>query len=386
MPEKAEDWGLSPQDAARVKKLVQADEELMLVVKPRTRPGIFTYFNMLPGAVLVGFLVGVVQQFAALDWVAALITAPFWLIGIAALSSPLRHWWRLKHTLYLLTNRCAFVVEPRWVFAEKIRAFPLHPNPVKQVEATPAGHGNIVFAHEYRWQFGGRSICYAPSPVGFLAVPQVERVAQMIAEQAAAVVPTGQPVGPPAVPPPAPAGRISLDGGGWDTRPADTMSSQALIGFGAVLCIFSAIALVVGLFLLRSDRQFDASCVKTQGTVVNVRQETEVSHTRSPQRGAGISIQVNESSAGATSTTYYPTLSFTDAAGRSHFYESDAGSSKLGYYTVGQQLPLRYLPDEPTQVRLGEKSDFGILFTVISSLALMISGSLLAGGIVMRKK
>ena len=92
------------------------------------------------------------------------------------------------------------------------------------------------------------------------------------------------------------------------------------------------------------------------------------------------------SSTGNTVTTYYPTLCFTDSAGAIHYYESDYGNSKPGYYTIGQQLTLRYLPSDPTDVRIEGESNLGMLLTVISSLVLVIGGGLLAGGIMMRKK
>ena len=75
----------------------------------------------------------------------------------------------------------------------RVRAFALHPDLVKQVVAEPAGHGDIIFARVRRWQFGARSIYYGLSPVGFLAVPQVQRVAQKIAELTASSLPSAEP-------------------------------------------------------------------------------------------------------------------------------------------------------------------------------------------------
>lgn len=187
---------LLPRDAARAAAALQAGEELLLVVKPRTAPRADLYFQMLPGALMVAVPVGVMWTLQELEWVPIFIGMPFLLIGLTALSSPWRYRWRMQRTLYLLTNHRAIVLEPRW-FRMRVRAFALHPDLVKQVVTEPAGHGDIIFARERRWQFGARRIYYGLSPVGFLAVPQVQRVAQMIAELTAAGLPPAEPATAP---------------------------------------------------------------------------------------------------------------------------------------------------------------------------------------------
>lgn len=188
----AEDWGLNSQDVARVRHLVTAEEELLLVVKPRTAPRADLYFQMVPGALLVAVLLCGMRTMQELEWVPIVIMTPFLLIGIAALSSPWRYRWRMQRTLYLLTNRRAIVLEPRWC-RMRVRDFALQPDMVKQVVSEPQGHGDIIFTKERRWQFGGRRIYYGWSPVGFLAVSQVQRVAQMIAELTASSLPSAEP-------------------------------------------------------------------------------------------------------------------------------------------------------------------------------------------------
>lgn len=187
---------LPPRDAARAAAALQAGEELLLVVKPRSAPGADLYFQMLPGALMVAVPVGVMWTLQELEWGPIFIGMPFLLIGLTALSSPCRYRWRMQRTFYLLTNHRAIVLEPRR-FRMRVRAFALHPDLVKQVVAEPAGHGDIIFARERRWQFGARSIYYGLSPVGFLAVPQVQRVAQMIAELTAAGLPPSEPATAP---------------------------------------------------------------------------------------------------------------------------------------------------------------------------------------------
>lgn len=392
-----EQWGLSPRDTRRAVAALQADEEVVLVAKPRASADPVMIFLCVGSALVVMCWLLFYAGDKADDW---RVSLPLWGYAVVMLISP---WWqrrRMRHTLYLLTNRRALVLEPGLLWGERTSSFSLHPNPVLKVERYEGGYGDIVLGYDMRWSFGhvffrsrsgglvGELFRRRRVSVGFLNVPQVDEVYALFAAQAAAVVPEGLPAVPAAASAPAlaPAERRPIEFGEWGANSIDTTTPQALIGFGAVLSIFSLIALAVGIFLLLSDRKFDAACVKTQGGVVNVRHETEVSHSHSRSRGTGISIQVNESSTGSRTTTYYPTLSFTDVAGNTHYYESRDGSSEPGYYVIGQRLPLRYLPDEPTQVRMGEKSDFGMLFTIISGLALMVSGGLLFGGLAMRKK
>lgn len=390
-----EQWGLDPRDTSRAAAALQADETVELVVKPRAKMDpIMVFLRVGGGLLLIAWLLfeGVTG-----DW--ALLCA-LWVLAVLLLISPRWHRRRMAHTLYLLTSRRALVLEPGLLWAERTRAYPLHPNPVQKVERYGDGYGDIVLGYEMRWSPGhifyrtngggltGDMFRRRRVSVGFMNVPQVDEVYALFSAQVAAAVPDGLPAVPVAVPAPvfAPVGRRPIEFGEWETNAVDTTTPQALMGFGTVISIIAAVLLAVGIMLLRSDRQFDATCVKTQGTVVSVRQKTEVKHTRSRQRGSGVSIQVGGSSTGSTVTTYYPTLCFTDSAGDIHYYESDYGNCEPGYYTIGQQLTLRYLPSDPTDVRIEGESNLGMLLTVISSLVLVIGGGLLAGGIMMRKK
>ena len=391
-----EQWGLDSRDTRRAAAALQADETVELVVKPRAKmDSIMVFLRVGGGLLLVAWLL---FEGGTDDWS---LLGTLWVLAVVLLISPWWHRRRMERTLYLLTNRRALVLEPGLLWGERTGSYPLYPNPVQKVERYQDGYGDIVLGYEMRWSPGhifyrtkdggltGDFFRRRRVSVGFMNVPQVDEVYQLLSAQVAEAVPEGMPAVPPPPAPaavPGPMGRRPIEFGEWETNTVDTTTPQALMGFGTVISIIAAVLLAVGIMLLRADKQFEAACVKTQGTVVNVRQKTEVKHTRSRQRGSGVSIQMGGNSTGNTVTTYYPTLCFTDSAGAIHYYESDYGNSKPGYYTIGQQLTLRYLPSDPTDVRMEGESNLGMLLTVISSLVLVIGGGLLAGGIMMRKK
>lgn len=181
MSEYAEEWGLSAQEAARVSSLVAPDEELLLVAKPRVAPPLVsTVVQMLPGLLVTAGACCAVWWAGAEWWPLALFLGPVWAIAVASLSAPLWYRWRMERTLYLLTNRRVVVVEPRWS-GVRVLDLPLYPNPVREVVRGKDGCGDIVFTWARRWH--PAYLREVTCPVGFIAVPQVERVARLIAAQ-----------------------------------------------------------------------------------------------------------------------------------------------------------------------------------------------------------
>lgn len=184
----AEDWEMSPPGKARVRELLQPGEELLLVVKPATglnvaaAPG-----DLMTGAVLLGCVGGICWLWwgAIVDirWYYLLASSPFLAMGTAIICSPWLKRWRVEHTLYLLTSRRVVMSIPHLFARDCVREFSLNSNPIKRVRYGDDDCGDIVFAYETSRMFGLRR---RPLPVGFLAVPQVERVAQLIARQVVA--------------------------------------------------------------------------------------------------------------------------------------------------------------------------------------------------------
>ncbi len=216
------------RDCARAIELLQEGEDLLLLAKPRTAiPMAEMVLALIPGLVAGGMLCYIICLSPALVWLVLLVTWPIWGIGAVSLSTPWLYRRNRERTLYLLTNQRVLVVQPM-LFGERVVDYPLHAYLVKSVQVKKDGCGDIVFAYERRWQpeFG---ICYGTCPVGFLAVPQVERVAQMIEAQ----VPFDAAAAPNAL--------VGL------LKPMPVLMS-VLIGAGMVLCLLCFVVMGWQLF------------------------------------------------------------------------------------------------------------------------------------------
>lgn len=378
------DWGLSPQETQRVATALQPDEAVVLVVKPKARMHpVEILARMVPGVAVLIFFGCALTELKQLWWMVLLMGTPFILLGVCSLLSPWWHRRRMERTLYLLTNRRVVVLEPGVLFGERMIAYPLQPNPVKEVDTHDDGYGNIVFAYEMRWQWHTRRIHRAPCPVGFIAVPQVERVAQMIAEQVAAT-PTSLP-SLPAVPP-ALAG-LPTETDSWGNPTPQHPNSGVLIAFGAAFALFALLFMGMGVYRMQQEARFEEEGVRTTATVVEVKARRNSSSSSHRHRSSGgITIRVGDSRKSRNSYNYYPVFRFTDTEGRVHEAESDTGSSDYNY-PAGYQVPVIYLPSDPTKVTPADASaKTGLLFTLIGGLVFVIGVGVLAGGIVMKKK
>lgn len=369
-------------DTARVAAVLQAEEEVVMLAKPRTAVDAVEMFSRLvPGVAVLGFVGYVISQMPAVWYIVLLMLLPFVVLGVVSLSFPWRYKRRMERTVYVLTNRRVLVLEPGMLFGERMVAYPLQPNPVKKVHKKKDGSGDIVFAYEQRWKWHTRGSFRAPSPVGFLAVPQVEQVAQMIAEQVAAT-----PAGLPALPAVPPAlGPLSTETDSWGNPVPQQPGRGALIGFGAVFSLFSLVFALLGVYLMRSEARFEAEGIKATATVVKVNAHRRTSSGSRHRSGSGITIRVGGSRKSRDSYSYYPVLQFTDAQGRVHVYESDTGSTEYNF-PLGHQLPITYLPHEPSEFRIdGEDNHIGIIFTIAGGFMFLVGGAILAGGIMKKK-
>ena len=107
---------------------------------------------------------------------------PFVLIGLGMLSSP---FWMLRkaaRTAYVITNLRAILVEGRAWGGFAVRSFdPAHLSDFRRVQFRD-GSGNLIFERQYRPggpNSGGQFI-----DIGFLAVPNVKEVEDLIRELA----------------------------------------------------------------------------------------------------------------------------------------------------------------------------------------------------------
>lgn len=107
----------------------------------------------------------------------------------------------------------------------------------------------------------------------------------------------------------------------------------ALMGFGTM---------ALGVFVYTDHTEFESRAITVDAEVLSV--EVSVSRSR------------NSDSGGYTETTsYFPTVAFTDLDGKSRVGKSTTGSGEYNY-PVGTTIVIGYDPEDPTDVRVKSKS------------------------------
>lgn len=176
MMETFQDIELTSRERAWLAQAVGVDEELRLLLHPRSepQPGQFLWERVM-GCVWLLICMGLTVGFMQDDARAGLLMLPAWAVGIGTLCWP--RLWRLRRqrTLYAITARRVLLLEPVVVFFSRTRAFPLHADMVQEVGVLPGGYGNIVFSYAYSEMNGAREERVAKQ-VGFMDIPQVKRV------------------------------------------------------------------------------------------------------------------------------------------------------------------------------------------------------------------
>lgn len=376
---------LSPEEENRCKSVLHAGERVLLVVKPRVEMDVVdAWFCRISGGIVLGIMVQVLWQVQGMWWLVLLMTLPGWALGVYVLLSPRLYRRNRGRTVYLLTEQRVLVLESRALSGERVVAYPLRPDPVREVLRRENGYGDIVFAYEQRWQLGPR-IHRGPSPVGFIDVPEVDQVAQMIAEQVAAM-PSASPL--PAAQPPAWAG-LSTETDSWGNSVAMNSSRGVMIGAGSLFLVVCGIFLGLGIWFQVQDARFEKSAVRTTAIVVSVRQEvrkhTDNHHRRRHRSNGGVTIHVDGKQASRSYHVYYPMLEYTDASGVVHHVESTNGSTEYNY-PIGHRLEIMYPPTEPAAMRLCDSGPgLGMIFTFIGAFGSIIGAGVLAGGLMMKK-
>lgn len=383
-----EEWGLNSGDVARVVVALQPGEQVVLVVKPLvTLPPITRYLLMGMGLLLAVWLL---KDWESMDdkWLLVAVVP-------LLLCAPWLYRWYRERTLYLLTNRRVVMMEPGLLFMSRHSSYPLHTGLVKEVVPGADGSGDIVFAYEPRWRFSHNQIRREIVPVGFMAVPQVERVEQMIAQQVATFVPTvaePPPAAPgvptlPTPPPVAPMpGPLDMPTDSWGNARPQEPGRGALIGFGVLFTLFSLAFAVFGGYKMYTENRLENEGCHAMATVVKVNAKRRTtSHHRRHHHGTGVSIRLGDSRKDRSSYAYYPVFQFTDAQGTVHEYESTIGGTEYNY-PRGHKVPVVYDPAEPSQVRPeGEGTSTGLFFTLAGSLLSIVGIGIFIGGLKKKK-
>lgn len=275
-----------------------------------------------------------------------LFALPFWLLALVLLSAPLRYWWRMGRTLYILTDKRAVVFEQLYLWRNRCLCRPLLPGLVKEVEQEDDASGSLVFDYETRWVLHSR-IRRQPQPVGFLAVPQVEQVLEKVNAQVAAV-----------------AQAVAYDETeSQETPPPEQNGGLFLMIFGVLFASFASIFLVIGLNRMNTVRDLENRGVQTTATVLKVNEHIS---SGGPRGG---------------SVTYAPVLRFTDTAGVQQEIESSIGSSDYNF-PIGQQVVIRYMPDSPSTLCIVDDSvNPGTILALVGGIFVLIGLGIFAIGV-----
>ena len=375
------DWNLSPNDNARVQSVLQDDERVVLVTRPRPQMDIVEAVGrVFSGVVLLGILAYALYQMPQVWWLVLAFVSPLILYAAWLISSPARYRQQKERTLYLLTDKRVLVLEPKGIFGGRVVAYPLQPDPVKAVQHGDDGYGDIIIAYEQHWEIFPK-MRHRTTPVGFIEVPEVVQVEQLIAAQVAATPPA---VPLPAAQPPTLAG-LPTETDSWGNPVATSMQRPVMITLGILFLLFDAVFLVIGILMLSSDARLEKEGVRTMATVLSVRKEESASSNHHHRPGTHVSIRVDDSSKCSSGYCYFPRLQFVDAAGVAHEFDSSTGSSDYDF-PVGHQVEVIYMPQDPAQAQMVDKGPtMGQIFTLMGGLGCVIGAGLLAGGLMIKR-
>ncbi len=177
------DWGLSDEDISAARKVLQEDEQLVLVIKPRAvldwRCDLLRWIVVALASVI---LVGLMLQQGQAHPLAPLLTLPFWTLLLWVVSKPWRKYRCARRTLYLLTNRRAIVLQGR-LFGHRRHLFPLQRGMIDAVAVRGDGSGNIVFVTQNTWTLRNEHIVDDIRQIGFMDIDNVKTVQQILENQ-----------------------------------------------------------------------------------------------------------------------------------------------------------------------------------------------------------
>lgn len=185
---KLTDTDLNVRDREWVESVLQADEELLMLCKPQVRLWRWEYTPITLFSFVWLAFIGTISFFALSKsigrlgeepglLVLLLFLVPFWVLGIGLLCTP----WRMRaldrRTVYLLTSKRAVVLRPsEFRFHPTQKDYPLEHGMIKEVQEEGDGSGSLVFDYEVQHTKSGDNFL----PVGFLHVPQLQRVKDIL--------------------------------------------------------------------------------------------------------------------------------------------------------------------------------------------------------------
>lgn len=301
---------LPPHLREQLDAALDEGERVCAVFAPRWSWGASAVLFMLFfDAVWVGFLVFFSYVSTGGAGAPTVFMLPFWLVGVGIPVGLLVYRARVLRTRYFITNRRAMVLCPSLFFSPQVVAWPLNPNMVKQYKQRARGMGDIVLGYK------NYEVNDAPAPDGFLNVPNVREVYDTLMRLCGAVDSQPAQEEPQQFAP-------MLDG------KRDDMQQPRSGCVGAVFFVVGSIFLGLGLFMYCNEADLAQSGIPAEGTVV------EMVRSKSGK-----------------SRSYFPVVRFVDMQGEAHRVKSSYSASDL---KVGDTVSLRYSPEEPQEIVLGE--------------------------------
>ncbi len=342
-------------DIALFRAVLKPHENALLVVSPQVKPADNKAVRRaICGALLLVLLCGGVLCVDSLRWVVSLMLLPLWVLALVWLSAPQRARARTARTLCLLTNHRALVLQPT-AMGYRCVTWPLYEGVVTEVKQVADGSGSILFDRSMHQHYPAslrRSL-----PGGFEAVPQVERVLRLIAEQVAMANREHETETELLFPQRGTVTALDAEGNflkDYADTPKEYSASPGIV-LGSCFALLASLFIWCVLPSLRMDMRLEAEGVSARGTVVRVESSLSSDKTLS----------------------YFPVVHFTPADGVVREFRSSYGCSATEY-PVGSKVELRYLPTDPTQVRLVGERGVTVLILLFSA-AFFWLGVIMAG-------
>ena len=329
---------LSPLMRERIDAAMMKDERMSALYRPRWSwfaPEVMS--TIFFAAVWLSFVIAFTFFLGGGEGMPMLLLLPFWLVGIGMVVGVLVHRARVLRTVYLITDRRAIVLRPSWRFTPQVVAWPLSPNMVKEYKERSHGVGDIVLGYK-NYEVNDR-----PAPDGFLHVPNVREVYDMLLRQIgtdSAEMPEAEP-----------QQVASLLNGHQGNMPQKHPGCA-----GIVFLVMGSLFFGLGLFFYTSESDLEERGIQTEATVVKmVRSES------------------------GKSTSYFPVVKFKDEQGKEHKVKSSHSSSELD---VGDKVSLRYLPEDPQEIDIAGDSStlLYIMFMAFGGIAQLIGLAMMVTG------
>lgn len=334
-------------DIALFRAVLKPHEKALLVVSPQVKPADNRAVRRaICGALLLVLLCGGVLCIDSFRWVISLMLLPLWVLALVWLSAPHRARLRTARTLCLLTNHRALVLQPT-ALGYRCVAWPLYEGVVTEVKQVADGAGSILFdssMHQHYPASLRRSL-----PGGFEAVPQVERVLQLIAEQVAMANREHETETELLFPQRGTVTALDADGHflkDFADTPKEYSASPGIV-LGSCFSLLACVFLWGLLPKLWMDMRLDAAGVPATGTVLRVD-------------------SVKASTGGENKASYFPVIRFATADGTERVFRSTCGCGATEY-PPGCKVELCYLPTDPTQVRLVDDRGYSVLLLLFST-------------------